>query len=685
MNVKGFRAPAVPLIIHDPFFSVWRHATNLTDDSTRHWTGVRQYIFGVVVFDKCIYEFMGKVGATDDRYFTGYEKLQQTSCEIRPMTTIYQFGHEKFTMELSFMSPLLLNDLDVLSRPVSYIQYKIQSKDDLRHDIHLQFGFSGEFCVNENMQKVRIDATPQSVYFTSGIDNMLKRSGDDHNIEWGSFHIASKGYTIDAMSLRSYQQKLSLEYASKLYPNNIMQSQGPNRERKGAESYSPWDEVSVYPEYPTIVLKKEFVTNGEEIGDWFAVAYDDEKSLQYFGENIEAYWKKDGLTFGEMLGMALEEYSEICEKVVAFEDELLEKANVISPKYADIISLAYRQAIAGHKLTYHDGEIQFVSKENYSNGCAATVDVTYPSMPLFLMYRPELVEGMLNPIFKLIERGLWKFEFAPHDAGTYPLVNGQVYGFGEKYQKLHAGSDEHRQMPVEECGNMILCVAATCFAKKDMAYFVKHRALLTQWADYLVRVGYDPGNQLCTDDFSGHLAHNCNLSAKAICALGAFAKCLKEVKEDSKAEAYESKARKFAHYWEEEAYSETHYRLTFDEADSWSLKYNMVWDKLFDMKLFSQKVYDTELAWYKTKVNAYGIPLDNRSDCTKTDWEMWSTCLFEDKKYTDMIVDAMWAFLSETPNRTPFSDLIFTSKPYERAFRARTVQGGLFINLLKQK
>jgi len=683
VNVKGFRAPAVPLIIHDPFFSVWSHATNLTDDSTRHWTGVRQYIFGVVVFDKCIYEFMGKVGATDDRYFTGYEKLQQTSCEIRPMTTIYQFGHEKFTMELSFMSPLLLNDLDVLSRPVSYIQYKIQPKDDLRHDIHLQFGFSGEFCVNENMQKVRIDATPQSVYFTSGTDNMLKRSGDDHNIEWGSFHIASKGYTIGAMSLRSYQQKLSLEYASKLYPNNIMQSQGPNRERKGAESYSKWDEVSVYPEYPTIVIKKEFVTNGEEIGDWFALAYDDEKSLQYFGENIDAYWKKDGITFGEMLGMALEEYSEICEKVVAFEDELLEKANVISPKYADIISLAYRQAIAGHKLTYHDGEIQFVSKENYSNGCAATVDITYPSMPLFLMYQPELVEGMLNPIFKLIEKGLWRFEFAPHDAGTYPLVNGQVYGFGEKYQKLHAGSDEHRQMPVEECGNMILCVAATCFAKKDMAYFVKHRALLTQWADYLVGVGYDPQNQLCTDDFSGHLAHNCNLSAKAICALGAFAKCLRKIGEDSQADEYESKAREFERYWEEEAYSETHYRLTFDQPDSWSLKYNMVWDKLFGLNLFSQKVYDTELAWYKTKMNAYGIPLDNRGDCTKTDWQMWSTRLFDDKEYTDMIVDKMWAFLSETPNRTPFSDLIFTSKPYERAFRARTVQGGLFINLLE--
>ena len=46
----------------------------------------------------------------------------------------------------------------------------------------------------------------------------------------------------------------------------------------------------------------------------------------------------------------------------------------------------------------------FVSKECHSNGCAATVDVSYPSIPLFLLYNPELVRGMMRPVFKFARR-----------------------------------------------------------------------------------------------------------------------------------------------------------------------------------------------------------------------------------------------------------------------------------------
>ena len=118
--------------------------------------------------------------------------------------------------------------------------------------------------------------------------------------------------------------------------------------------------------------------------------------------------------------------------------------------------MAYRQVVAAHKLAVDEnGEILWVSKECFSNGCAATVDVSYPSIPLFLLYNPELVKGMMRPIFRYAASDAWPFDFAPHDAGQFPLLNGQVYA---------NGTDPKDQMPVEECGNMLVMMAAVCLA-----------------------------------------------------------------------------------------------------------------------------------------------------------------------------------------------------------------------------
>ena len=680
MNQNHFRAPAVPLVAHDPLFSLWSFADNLTDDVTRHWDGARQYMFGLLAIDDRLFEFMGSM-YPDNRYYTGgNEKLPQTGCIIRPMTTIYTFENDIVSLELTFTSPLLLNDLMILARPVTYVSYKVTPKTEGEHNVHVHFGFSGEFCVNETTQDVEIGLTSYSINFSSGTENMLKRCGDDHRIEWGTFHVIAPDHLQSATSLRNFQFAISNEYGSPIYPRNRRTLQGPRRECRGPLTYNVHEKITVHPYYPTIAVRKNYVTDGAPVVDKIALAYDDVKCLQYFGENVDAYWKKDGDCFTQMMQKAMHEYDDVLAKVKAFEDDLLEKANAISPKYADIVSLAYRQTVAGHKLAWHNGEILFISKENYSNGCAATVDITYPSMPLFLIYEPDLVEGMLNPIFKLLDKGLWEFDFAPHDAGTYPLVNGQIYGYSMHHRARRHPIDS--QMPVEECGNMLLCVAALCEARKDLSYFEKHQAPLKTWADYLVKIGYNPDNQLCTDDFAGHLAHNVNLSAKAICALAAYARMLRGIGNVEAADYYDGVARENAAKWEAESFDGDCYRLTFDQPGTWSLKYNMVWDKLFGLNLFSQQVYDKELATYKAKIKKYGIPLDSRGDYTKTDWEMWTTRLFDDPEYTNAIVDAMWNYANETPDRTPFTDLHFVSKPWQREFQARTTQGGLYINLL---
>ncbi len=683
MQNQKLRAPCVPLITNDPMLNVWSFADKLTDDVPRHWTGERQFLTGTIAIDGEVFQFMGKLQPDNRRHITEYPTLPQVDVTVKALTTVYTFENEKIRLELSFMSPLLMDDLKLLSRPITYITYKLTALDGQAHDIYLFNGVSCEMAVNENTQTVTFNRTHRSLTASSGTEMMLKRSGDDHRIEWGTLHLIAPDWVTVPMPAQRLARRINTLYTDPLQPKNIKPFKLlASSFQNCPEYYNDFDQDTIAPNYPTLVAEKAFTLNGEE-ELMLAIGYDDIKSIQYFGENIEAYWRKDGETFEEIIAKALNEYEEIKERVAAFEEELTAKAAAIHPKYADILNLAYRQTIAAHKLTWHDGEIQFFSKENYSNGCIATVDVTYPSIPLFLIYQPDLVEGMLNPIFKLIEKGLWDYDFAPHDAGQYPLANRQVYGF-KTSNFMRGFTALEKQMPVEECGNMLLCVAALCYARGDLGYFKKHEKLLKQWADYLVETGYDPDNQLCTDDFAGHLAHNCNLSVKAIEGLGAYAKMLKDTGDTAAAEHYRAKAEEFAALWEKNARTGDHTRLAFDQEDSWSIKYNMVWDNLLALDLFSEQIKKDELAYYKKMTNAYGLPLDNRADYTKSDWQLWSVMLDEDdKEYFDLIVERMWDFLNDTVDRIPFTDLYFTSKPVHRGFQNRTVQGGLFIKLLK--
>jgi len=652
------RPPAVPLVTHDPYFSIWSMADQLTQDWPKHWTGRSQAMMGMVRIDGKPFRFMGPE-------WRRIPALTQTSCMVYPTRTVYAFKEAGIELTVTFLSPLLIEDLNVLSRPVTYVTLEARSADGQPHDVRLYYDASSEIAVNTADQKVnwsRLRAGDLQVLAIGSKDQpMLEKTGDNLRIDWGYFYLALPP-----------QEKMTLALAS---DGENRMSFMQNGVLPACDDFRMPRMVSEGQPLAAAAFDLGTVTD-QPVSRWLMLAYDDQFSIEYFYRKLRPYWRKGGWGPSDLLEAAARDYESLTKRCRAFDEALTaDMVRAGGEKYAALATLAYRQSIAAHKLAAdYDGTPLFFPKENFSNGCISTVDVIYPAAPMYLLMNPALARAMMTPVFEYARGPEWKFSFAPHDLGTYPKANGQVYGGGAK--------TEENQMPVEESGNMLLLTAALAKAEGKADYALKYWPLLQRWAEYLKDKGFDPENQLCTDDFAGHLAHNANLSVKAILALRAYADLCDAVGKKPEAAAYKKIAADFAAQWVKKADDGDHYRLAFDKPGTWSQKYNLVWDKILGYKLFPAEVARKEMAFYKKSQLAYGLPLDNRKEYTKLDWILWTATLAETPADFAALLDPVFDWLNKTPDRVPLTDWYWTNSGKQTGFQARPVVGGILIKML---
>ncbi|MCU0449122.1 MAG: DUF4965 domain-containing protein [Bernardetiaceae bacterium] len=577
------------------------------------------------------------VGLVDETTRADVKQALQQRCTVTATQTDYQFLCGKVRLNVKFTSPLLMNNLETLSRPVTYLTLQATSTDGKPHSVEYRVAASGLLAVDQPSQTV---ATAQGKFpglqwakVGTTTQAALATKGDNRRIDWGHLYVAAPAahWAVTASGKGSPEQ------------TRLLAATLPFKADKNPRT------------------------------DHLLIAYDDSLAIQYFGQNLPPYWRRQkGATAEQMLLAAEVQYGQVLQECAEFDKQLeasAEKAG--GSKYAELCALAYRQAIAAHKLVAKpNGTLLFFSKENFSNGSIGTVDVTYPSAPLFLLYNPDLLKGMLNFIFEYSESGRWTKPFPAHDLGTYPQANGQTYP---------------EDMPVEEAGNMLILAAAVAAVEKSPDYIKPHWKTLTTWVNYLKNHGPDPTNQLCTDDFAGHLARNANLSVKAILGIAAYGKMAGLLGENATAIEHLDLARQLAQQWMGKADATDHYALTFDNRQTWSQKYNLVWDKLLQLNVFPPEVLQKEIKYYLTKQQKYGLPLDSRKTYTKSDWILWTATMAPNDADFSKLLAPVYRFADETPDRVPLSDWHETTDGRMVGFRARSVVGGYFIRLLDRK
>ena len=658
--LETLRPPSVPLVAHDPYFSIWSGDNDLAGSPTRHWTGQPHTLTALVRVDGESFRLMGVLP-------DGTPALPQTGLQVLPTRTIYQFANGKVGVTLTFTTPALPDDLAVLSRPVTYITFAVRSLDGAAHSVQIYDDAGAELAVNTPNQSVVWNRASGRGLTTLRIGSreqpVLAKRGDDLRIDWGYLYLSAP----DSPTTQGVLAPRAATLAEWSKTGRLPAADDAN----DADPRTPQDGA------PVAALAFDLgQVAATPVSRLVMIAYDDEQSVTYMTHPLAPYWRKDGMDMAALLPVARDAYEGLQKRCAAFDTEIMaDLRRVGGEKYAQVAALAYRQSFAANKIVADDnGAPLMFSKENNSNGCVATVDILYPAAPQLLLFSPTLAKASLVTVLNYSSSSRWKFPFAPHDLGTYPRADGQVYGGGER--------TEDDQMPVEETGNMMILLAAVAQIDGNTRFADPFWPQIKAWATYLEAKGFDPERQLSTDDFAGHLAHNVNLSAKAIEALGAYSLLCGLHGDKTEAGRVRGVALEMAKRWEAEGKDGDHFRLAFDQPNTWSQKYNLVWDRILGLNLFSPSVMQTETAFYKKNLNRYGLPLDNRKEYTKLDWTIWSATLSGSRSDFETIASPVFDFLTATGDRNPMSDWYETKRPSQVGFKARAVVGGVFLPLL---
>lgn len=570
------------------------------------------------------------------------KEAEQKSVDVQATQTHYRFECGNVELKLSFTAPCLPADLEQFARPVNYISYQVQASDGKKHDVEIYFemdphkafgaGQSTEMYEKNGVVLMKTGTENQKLWVDKGKDAPA----------WGYFYIGAKdaGTTYaqgDAAEMRAHFMKRG--------------------ELKGLRRTN--EEC-----YAAIAQKLEV---DSEQPEHLTVAFDGLRTMAYFGEDLHPYWNREGKkTVEELYEEAEKAYSETMAKCYAFDRELMSDAYRVGGKeYAELCALSYRQVCSSFQMSETpDGELL------YFTTLVGPGDLYFAASPLFLTYHPELLKAMLNPFFYYSESGKWKKPYPAHNLGGYPFVNGQTKG---------------ADLPVEEAGNMLIMTAAIAKVEKNASYAEKHWEVLSKWAGYLSETGVDTGKQVGADDIVARYPHNANLSAKGILGIASYALLAETSGKREEAEKYMAVAQKLVQEWETLALEDDHYRLAFNQEDSWGMKYNLVWDKLLGLNVFPDSVIEKETAFYATKLSDYGCPLNSTTNYTRADWNIWIAALNSERQAFRKFILPVHSYMN-TSGRSPMPDTYdVQNRKTITKYWGRPTAGGFFIRMLEEK
>lgn len=511
--------------------------------------------------------------------------------------------HRSPQLTLSFITPSLnLDDESLIYNhlPTTYVSFSATSADGEDHDVKVYFDATAEGIIDDVKNEVEMQRNEFGgiTNLNIGTTSQETLSGTSDRINWGYMHLNIPS-DVDGLAT-TLSSDTSARQA--FYNNENMPEDDEALIRSANDN---WPVMAV--SFNLDVAGDAHVPNTV----FMTMTQDVVKSMNYFGNDILPFWTTLFESAQDMIVAGIQFFNPVVAATEAYDEKLMEDLTAAGgEKYAELLSLVHRQTTGATEKTTSlvEGDVWHWMKEISSDGDVSTVDVIYPAAPFFLYLAPETLRRMFMPLLVYSNNATgassdydYNLPWAAHHLGVWPVCD--------------ILAKDQEQMPVEESGNFLIMIAAVAQAQNgDVGYLDEYWPILKSWADYTVASLPDPGDQLCTDDFEGPSPHNVNLAAKGIVGLGAYAQLL-ELKGDADGSAqYINQAKALVGNWTGMGtdVDGTHTRLQFDLDDTFSLKYNLLFDKVLGLNLFPDSLIEADLQHYDSLANEYGVPLDNR-------------------------------------------------------------------------
>jgi hypothetical protein len=109
------------------------------------------------------------------------------------------------SLTLTFLTPALPDDLDLLSRPVTYVAMEVKPKGGTAPEVQLYFDAGAEIATNTPEQQVSCapiaDSNLQILRVGTIEQPILSKQGDDLRIDWGYFYLAAEKTAVSQAAI----------------------------------------------------------------------------------------------------------------------------------------------------------------------------------------------------------------------------------------------------------------------------------------------------------------------------------------------------------------------------------------------------------------------------------------------------------------------------------------------------